>query len=83
MPSLVSSNAAEVKQVDGPLNRVGEVGRFLGGKAYDSKALRMRLADRGAEPVNPPTLNRKQLMLCDWEEYKARYLVENAFSAVR
>lgn len=79
--SLAPGNRGEVKLADGLLDRIGPVGRFLGDRAYDSGALRERLA--GADVVIPSTRARKQPIPYDAEAYKARHLVENAFADLK
>jgi Transposase DDE domain len=37
-------------------------------KAYDSNAIRAKLAAKGIEPVIPPTANRLEIMLYDKEQ---------------
>ena len=37
-------------------------------KAYDSNAIRAKLAAKGIEPVLPPTANRLEILLYDKEQ---------------
>jgi transposase len=56
---------------------------FIGDKAFDSHALRERLAEDGIEAVIP--LRNGTLGLCehDREKYKWRHLVENIFCQIK
>lgn len=58
-------------------------GAFLGDKAYDANALRVRLAARRAEAVIPSNRSRAQAIPYDQEVYKWRHLVENYFSKLK
>lgn len=81
--TLVAGNRAENKQVDGLLDQIGRVGRFLADKAYDSNDIRSRLDDEGAEAVIPSGITRKRPLPRDMDAYKARHLVENAFADLK
>ena len=72
-----------MKQADGVIGQLDRVGRFLADKAYDSKALRARVAGLGAEVVIPSRRTAKQPAPCDMDAYKARHLVENAFADIK
>ena len=52
-------------------------------KAYDARSLRERLKDQSAEAVIPPRRSNKRPPPCDYEAYKARHLVENAFADLK
>lgn len=49
-------------------------------KAYESNAIRAKLAAKGIEPVIPPTSNRRDVMGYDKEQYKQRHKVERLFN---
>jgi transposase len=52
-------------------------------KAYDSNALRARVAAMGAEAVIPCNPTRKQPIPCDFEAYKARNRIERCFNKLK
>ena len=81
--SLAAGNRSEVKLADGVLDQIGPVGRFLGDKAYDARALRNRLAGQGADAVIPSRRSVKRPPPCDYDAYKGRHLVENAFADIK
>ena len=62
---------------------LGRVGKFLGDKAYDSRAVRTQVEDMGAEVVIPYRRTAKRPGPCDMEAHKARHLVENAFADLK
>jgi transposase len=45
-------------------------------KAYDSNAIRAKLAAKGLTPVMPPKANRLESIVSDQEQYKQRNKVE-------
>jgi transposase len=45
-------------------------------KAYDSNAIRAKLAAKGIDPVIPPKANRLEIIVYDKEQYKQRNKVE-------
>ncbi len=69
--------------VGGVLDQIGTVGRLMADKAYDARALRNRVAAMGAEAVIPPRRSNKRPADCDYDAYKARHLVENAFADLK
>jgi transposase len=56
---------------------------LLADKAFDSDGLRTELDNRGAVAVIPPKANRVTTILCDFEMYKWRHLVENFFCKIK
>ena len=52
-------------------------------KAYDSNAIRAKLAAKGIEPVIPPTANRLDIIVYDKEQYKQRNKVERLFNKLK
>ena len=52
-------------------------------KAYDSNAIRAKLAAKGIEPVIPPKANRLEIILYDKEQYKQRNKVERLFNKIK
>jgi putative transposase len=52
-------------------------------KAYDSNAIRAKLAAKGIEPVIPPKANRRDVMRYDKEQYKQRNKVERLFNKIK
>ena len=57
--------------------------RVLADTAYDSNALRDRIAASGAEAVIPCNPTRKQPIPYDFEAYKARNLIERCFNKLK
>ena len=57
--------------------------RVLADKAYDSNAIRTRVADMGAEAVIPCNPTRKRPVAYDGEAYKMRNTVERCFSKLK
>lgn len=55
----------------------------LADKAYDSNALRQRIADLGAVAVIPSNRSRKVLIAHDVEAYRARNRIERCFSKLK
>jgi transposase len=52
-------------------------------KAYDSNAIRAKLAAKGIDPVIPPKANRLEIILYDKEQYKQRNKVERLFNKLK
>jgi transposase len=52
-------------------------------RAYDSHAIRAKLAAKGIEPVLPPKAHRLEVMLYDKEQYKQRNKVERLFNKLK
>jgi putative transposase len=52
-------------------------------KAYDSNAMRAKLAAKGIEPVIPPKANRFDVIFYDKEQYKQRNKVERLFNKLK
>ena len=52
-------------------------------KAYDSNAIRAKLAAKGIEPVIPPKSNRLDIIVYDKEQYKQRNKVERLFNKIK
>ena len=57
--------------------------RVLADKAYDANALRMLIADIGAEAVIPCNPTRKRPIPYDFEAYKKRNTVERCFNKLK
>ena len=56
---------------------------LLADKAFDNKAIRAELSDRGAIAVIPLKADRKVPIPCDLELDKWRHLVENFFCKIK
>jgi transposase len=56
-----------------------DVDYILADRGYDSDAIRKTIKNLGAEAVIPSKKNRKVKQSCDFEIYRLRHLVENAF----
>ena len=70
-----------VKQVFVPQGR--KIQRLIGDRAYDSKALRTRLAEMGIELICPHRNNRKSPKLQDGRKlrrYRKRWKIERLFA---
>lgn len=52
-------------------------------KAYDSNAIRAKLAAKGIDPVIPPKANRLEIIFYDKEQYKQRNKVERLFNKLK
>lgn len=57
--------------------------RLIADKAYDCKALREWLIERGTTPVIPNKANRKQKQPFDKEHYKHRNKIERMFCRLK
>ncbi len=79
---LTPGNAAEIRAMEPLLDGI-EPGEVLADKAYDSRALRESLAERGIEATIPSTRSRKRPYPYDEESYKRRHLVENLFADLK
>lgn len=92
---IESASPAEVKLIEETLakisvTRAGQAGRprqkpdrFIADKAYDSNALRERLAERGIEPIIPARSNNPNATHQDGRplrRYKRRWKVERTFA---
>lgn len=65
------------------LGGLGEGQVLLGDRAYDSDALRTRMAEQGASANVKPMPNRKQVLAFSPFLYKYRNLVERFFSKIK
>jgi transposase len=52
-------------------------------KAYDSNAIRAKLAAKGIDPVIPPKAHRLEIIVYDKEQYKQRNKVERLFNKLK
>jgi len=52
-------------------------------RAYDSNAIRAKLAAKGIDPVLPPKANRLEIIVSDQEQYKQRNKVERLFNKLK
>jgi len=52
-------------------------------RAYDSNAIRAKLAAKGIDPVIPPKANRLEIIVSDQEQYKQRNKVERLFNKLK
>jgi len=52
-------------------------------RAYDSNAIRAKLAAKGIDPVIPPKANRLEIIVYDQEQYKQRNKVERLFNKLK
>jgi transposase len=52
-------------------------------KAYDSTAIRAKLAAKGIDPVIPPKANRLEIIVYDKAQYKQRNKVERLFNKLK
>jgi transposase len=52
---------------------------LLADKGYDADAILEKAKREGMEPVIPPRKNRKVRRHCDYDSYRLRCLIENAF----
>lgn len=65
------------------LAKAGPVTRLIADKAYDTNALRQRLAQRGAEAVIPSTASRREPIPHDRAAYRQRNLIERMFCRLK
>lgn len=65
------------------LARVGPLARLMADKAYDTNALRRRLAECGAEAVIPSTASRRAPIPHDRDAYRQRNLIERMFCRLK
>ena len=81
--TLRPGSAHEGRELE-PLLTGGGPARVLADRAYDSSALRFRLAAAGHDPVIPYRTSAKDTSYgYDMDAYKARHLVENAFAYIK
>ena len=66
-----------------PLLTELDLAALLADKAFDNDTIRADLEDRGAVAVIPPKAKRATTILCDYEMYKSRHLVENFFCKLK
>lgn len=59
------------------------IGALIGDKAFDSDWLRLKLNERGALAVIPPSASRANAIPYDAEMYTWRHLVENYFQKIK
>jgi len=52
---------------------------LLADKGYDADAILEKAKREGMEPVIPPRKNRKVRRRCDYDIYRLRCLIDNAF----
>ena len=52
---------------------------MLADKGYDADAILEKAKREGMEPVIPPRKNRKVRRRCDYDIYRLRCLIDNAF----
>lgn len=62
---------------------LAEVEALGADRAYDSDAIRHRLAAAGIEAVIPPTANRVEVIAYDKERYKERNKIERLFNRLK
>ena len=79
---LLPGQCHDIKSVDALLDGIS-CEAFLGDKAFDAKALRLRLAEDGIEAVIPQRKGASERCEFDREKYKWRHLVENFFCQIK
>ncbi|MCE2574084.1 transposase [Komagataeibacter sp. FNDCR2] len=57
-----------------------ETEEVIGDRGYDSKRIRLSLAERNITACIPPKKNRKSKPPYNWHLYKKRHLIENMFA---
>ena len=60
-----------------------ETEEVIGDRGYDSKQIRLSLADRNITACIPPKKNRKSKPPYNWHLYKKRHLIENMFAKLK
>lgn len=79
---LLPGQRHEINSIDELLAGLSYVA-LIADKAFDSTALRARIAADGATAVIPPREGRKHSIAFDKEVYKWRHLVENFFCRIK
>lgn len=79
---LLPGQRHDIKSVDQLMEGIS-CEAFLGDKAFDAKALRVRLAADGIEAVIPQREGAAEIYEHDREKYKWRHLVENFFCQIK
>ena len=80
---LTAGQKADVRAAEPLLTRLPVAAQLLADTAYDSDAFRGFLNDRGSVPVIRPHPRRKDVPPFDADLYKARNVVERAFSRLK
>jgi transposase len=65
------------------LAKAGPITRLMADKAYDANALRLMLAQRGAEAVIPSTTSRRAPIPYDRDAYRQRNRIERMFCRLK
>jgi transposase len=80
-PRRVVVTADSVADCAGAEQLIGGVSAdyLLADKGYDSDAIIAKAKAEGMEPVIPPRKNRKTKRYCDFDIYRLKCLIENAF----
>jgi transposase len=65
------------------LAKAGTIKRLIADKAYDANALRLLLAQRGAEAVIPSKIHRRTPIPHDREAYRQRNRIERMFCRLK
>lgn len=79
---LLPGQRHEINSIDELLAGLNYVA-LIADKAFDSTALRARIAADGATAVIPSREGRKYSIVFDKEVYKWRHLVENSFCRIK
>jgi len=79
---LTAGQKGDVPQAEALLSDL-KASHVLADKAYDSNALRMFIADMGAQAVIPCNPTRKRLIPYDFKIYKARNAIERCFGKLK
>ncbi len=80
---LTEGQAHDGRSAEDMLDTVGPRQTLLADRAYDSDALRQRLAERQAEAVIPTTTSRKQPIPYDTIAYRQRNTVERLWARLK
>ena len=80
---LSPGQKSDIRAAEPLLTRLPAAGHLLADTAYDGDAFRGFLIGRGSVPVIRPNPTRKEVPAFDADRYKARNVVERAFSRLK
>lgn len=80
---LTSGQTGDIRPAPGLIDKLPQAAQVLADTAYDNDKFRELLIARGSAPVIKPNPTRKKIPPFDQAAYKARNIIERAFSHLR